>query len=104
MMAYWGISHLEQQTIWLVLANINFIRFVVGDMFYKGGNMANKIYKKEFEECPRCKNKEVRISIYHFGATYQAECSLCALGRETGDDEDTALARLRGRYREYNKK
>ena len=59
--------------------------------------MAHSIYEKDIDvECPRCKSKKIRIAVYHFGATYTAECFNCGYGKSYGDDEDMAIARHRG--------
>ncbi len=61
--------------------------------------MAHEIYLKPAKmACPRCGNKNARVSIYHFGSTYYAECSECAFGTVHGCNEDMALARLYGNY------
>jgi hypothetical protein len=66
--------------------------------------MANRIYEITLsDKCPRCGNNKVRIAIYHFGATYIAECSNCAWGHATGDSEEMVIARLKGKYIEGNK-
>ena len=67
--------------------------------------MANLIYKKLLKtNCPRCGASEATVSIYHFGATYQAECSGCGFGRATGDNEEIALSRLYGNFLEIPQK
>ena len=67
--------------------------------------MAHRIWEEEFKkECPRCGSKKVRLSTYHFGATYQAECAECSFGQITGDNQEMALARLNGNYLEANQK
>ena len=65
-----------------------------------GGIMANKIYKINGlkKDCPRCGCEQARICVYHFGATYTAECADCEFGKCTGDDEETAMARLYGNF------
>lgn len=69
--------------------------------------MAHKIYQKAIEGevcCPRCNATEATISVYHSGTTYQAECSWCGYGRVTGDNEEMAIARLRGKMLEASNK
>jgi hypothetical protein len=66
-------------------------------LHYKGEAMAHQIYEQRAKKsCPRCGCGEVRIAIYHFGATYTAECAECAFGKSDGDNEAMAIARLHG--------
>ena len=61
--------------------------------------MANNIYQKEISEsCPRCGASVATLMVYHFGATYKAECAKCGLGQATGDSEEIVMARLLGEY------
>ena len=64
--------------------------------------MAHQIWEESFIECPRCHNKKVRMSTYHFGHTFMAECASCSFGKITGDNSAMALSRLRGNYLEAN--
>ena len=67
--------------------------------------MAHKIYQINcWKKCPRCNSEEATISIFHFGATYQAQCSKCGLRGRSGDDNDTAIASLVDCYFEWEEK
>ena len=67
--------------------------------------MAHAVYEITMEltcpKCPRCGNRQVRIAVYHFGATYQAECAGCAWGEVDGANEAQAVARYRGKLLEF---
>lgn len=56
------------------------------------------------KSCPRCGRKEMLVSTYHFGVTWHAECKGCGLAGKSGDDLDTAKARLNNAFYEYEEK
>lgn len=59
--------------------------------------MAHRVYEFEIGlQCPRCGNTQVRLAVYHFGNTCEAECAWCAWGKVNGANEEQATARYRG--------
>lgn len=61
--------------------------------------MAHTIYLTPSKSpCPRCGAQTARLSTFHFGATFEAECAGCGFGRAVGESHDMAVARLHGNY------